>query len=59
MKVLFADHEPPKAPGVEFTPLQQVLETSDVISLPSAADGGHAPYDRPRAVAAHEAQRPC
>ncbi|PYM31934.1 MAG: glycerate dehydrogenase, partial [Candidatus Rokuibacteriota bacterium] len=31
MKVLFADHEPPKAPGVEFTPLQQVLETSDVI----------------------------
>jgi len=33
MKVLFADHEPPKAPGVEFTPLQQVLETSDVISL--------------------------
>jgi glycerate dehydrogenase len=33
MKVLFADHEPPKAPGVEFTPLQKVLETSDVISL--------------------------
>jgi len=33
MKVLFADHEPPKAPGVEFTPLQQVLESSDVISL--------------------------
>jgi glycerate dehydrogenase len=33
MKVLFADHEPPKAPGVEFTPLSQVLETSDVISL--------------------------
>jgi len=33
MKVLFADHEPPKAPGVEFTPLDQVLETSDVISL--------------------------
>ena len=33
MKVLFADHEPPKAPGVEFTPLQQVLETADVISL--------------------------
>jgi glycerate dehydrogenase len=33
MKVLFADHEPPKAPGVEFTPLQQVLETSDVLSL--------------------------
>jgi len=33
MNVLFADHEPPKAPGVEFTPLQKVLETSDVISL--------------------------
>jgi glycerate dehydrogenase len=33
MKVLFADHEPPKAPGVEFTPLAQVLQTSDVISL--------------------------
>ena len=33
MKVLFADHEPPKAPGVQFTPMQQVLETSDVISL--------------------------
>jgi glycerate dehydrogenase len=33
MKVLFADHEPPKAPGVEFTPLQKVLETADVISL--------------------------
>jgi glycerate dehydrogenase len=33
MKALFADHEPPKAPGVEFTPLAQVLEASDVISL--------------------------
>ncbi|HEX4584008.1 MAG TPA: D-2-hydroxyacid dehydrogenase [Burkholderiaceae bacterium] len=33
MNVLFADHEPPKAPGVEFTPLQQVLETADVVSL--------------------------
>jgi len=33
MNVVFADHEPPKAPDVEFTPLQQVLETSDVISL--------------------------
>jgi glycerate dehydrogenase len=33
MKVLFADHEPPKAPDVEFTPLARVLETSDVISL--------------------------
>jgi glycerate dehydrogenase len=33
MKVLFADHEPPKAPDVQFTPLQQVLEAADVISL--------------------------
>ncbi len=33
MKVLFADHEPPKMPGVEFTPLAQVLAESDVISL--------------------------
>ena len=33
MNVLFADHEPPKAPGVEFTPLDEVLEKSDVLSL--------------------------
>jgi glycerate dehydrogenase len=33
MKVLFADHEPPKAPGVQFTPFDEVIETSDVISL--------------------------
>lgn len=33
MKVLFADHEPPKAEGVEFTPLETVLRESDVISL--------------------------
>lgn len=33
MKVLFADHEPPKMPGVEFTPLDQVLAESDVLSL--------------------------
>lgn len=33
MTVLFADHEPPKAPGVEFTPLDEVLEKSDVLSL--------------------------
>lgn len=33
MTVLFADHEPPKAPGVEFTPLDEVLERSDVLSL--------------------------
>ncbi|MGO9803732.1 MAG: D-2-hydroxyacid dehydrogenase [Steroidobacteraceae bacterium] len=33
MRVLFADHAPPKAPGVEFTPLEAVLEESDVVSL--------------------------
>jgi glycerate dehydrogenase len=33
MRVLFADHEPPKAPGVEFTPFAAVLAQSDVISL--------------------------
>ena len=33
MKVLFADHEPPKMPGVDFTPFEQVLAESDVISL--------------------------
>src|ERR1700691_329071 len=33
MKVLFADHAPPKVPGVSFTPLEQVLAESDVISL--------------------------
>ncbi|WP_295646002.1 D-2-hydroxyacid dehydrogenase [uncultured Methylibium sp.] len=33
MKVLFADHEPPKMPGVEFTPLDEVLASSDVISM--------------------------
>lgn len=33
MTVLFADHEPPKAPGVEFTPFDEVLELADVISL--------------------------
>ena len=33
MKVLFADHAPPKAPGVEFTPMDEVLAKSDVISL--------------------------
>lgn len=33
MKVLFADHEPPKAPGVEFTPFDEVLERADVLSL--------------------------
>jgi glycerate dehydrogenase len=33
MKVLFADHEPPKADGVVFTPIDEVLQTSDVITL--------------------------
>ena len=40
MKVLFADHEPPKALGVQFTPMQQVLETSDVISLHAPLTAG-------------------
>lgn len=33
MKVLFADHEPPKMEGVEFTPMEQVIAESDVLSL--------------------------
>jgi glycerate dehydrogenase len=33
MQVLFADHPPPKAAGVSFTPFEQVLSDSDVISL--------------------------
>jgi glycerate dehydrogenase len=33
MRVLFADHAPPKMEGVTFTPHQQVLAESDVISL--------------------------
>jgi glycerate dehydrogenase len=33
MKLLFADHEPPKMDGVVFTPLDQVLAESDVLSL--------------------------
>ncbi len=33
MQVLFADHEPPKAPDVAFTPFETVLAESDVISL--------------------------
>ena len=35
MRILFADHAPPKADGVTFTPLEQVLAESDVISLHS------------------------
>jgi glycerate dehydrogenase len=33
MKVLFADHAPPKAADIEYTSLQKLLEVSDVISL--------------------------
>lgn len=33
MKVLFADHEPPKAPDVQFTPFAEVLERADVLTL--------------------------
>lgn len=33
MRVLFADHAPPKSPEVEFTPIEQVLTESDIISL--------------------------
>ena len=33
MQVLFADHPPPKMAGVSFTPHEQVLAQSDVISL--------------------------
>jgi glycerate dehydrogenase len=33
MRVLFADHAPPKMEGVVFTPHEQVLAESDVLSL--------------------------
>jgi glycerate dehydrogenase len=33
MRVLFADHPPPRMEGVTFTPHEQVLAESDVISL--------------------------
>jgi glycerate dehydrogenase len=33
MRVLFADHAPPKAPDMEFTPAQAVLAESDIITL--------------------------
>jgi glycerate dehydrogenase len=33
MRVLFADHEPPKAPGIDYTPLDDLLRQSDVVSL--------------------------
>lgn len=39
MHVLFADHAPPKAPDVTFTPADEVLSRSDVVSL-------HMPLDQ-------------
>jgi glycerate dehydrogenase len=33
MRVLFADHEAPKAPNVRFSPVEQVLAEADTISL--------------------------
>jgi glycerate dehydrogenase len=33
MRVLFADHAPPKAAGVEFTPADRVLREADIVSL--------------------------
>lgn len=33
MTVLFADHAPPKADGIEFTPLDELLARSDIVSL--------------------------
>ena len=33
MSVLFADHAPPKAPEVQFTPMETVLKESDIITL--------------------------
>jgi glycerate dehydrogenase len=33
MRVLFADHAPPKAPDVEFTPMETVLRESDILTL--------------------------
>lgn len=33
MRVLFADHDPPKAPGVEFVPLERMLAEADVVTL--------------------------
>jgi glycerate dehydrogenase len=33
MRVLFADHAPPKAEGIVFTPADQVLREADIVSL--------------------------
>ena len=58
MKVLFADHEPPKMPGVEFTPARRGDRAvgRDLAALP--VDAGHPQRDRPGADAPHEAHRP-
>ncbi len=43
MTVLFADHAPPKRDDVRYTPLEEVLERADVLSLhcPLTADTRH------------------
>jgi glycerate dehydrogenase len=33
MRVLFADHAEPKAPGIDYTPFDRLLEESDVVTL--------------------------
>ncbi|HXV07035.1 MAG TPA: D-2-hydroxyacid dehydrogenase [Burkholderiales bacterium] len=33
MRVLFADHAPPKAPGIDYTPFDELLAGSDVVTL--------------------------
>jgi glycerate dehydrogenase len=33
MRVLFADHAPPKAEGVDYTPLEDLLRQSDIVTL--------------------------
>jgi glycerate dehydrogenase len=33
MRVLFADHAPPKAPGIDYTPLDELLRKADVVTL--------------------------
>ncbi len=55
MQVLFADHPPPRAAGVSFTPLEQVLTDSDVISLHVPLSEHDARPDRQRAAAQDEA----
>lgn len=33
MRVLFADHAPPRAPGIDYTPLDTLLTESDIVCL--------------------------